>query len=239
MAASLQGSDVVVIGGSSGIGLAVARLAVGAGARVTIAGRDQERLDGAVASLGGGASGVALDIADEGAVAALFADVDHVDHVAILAGTHVAGTLADLDSDTLRGPVDNRFWGPLFVGKYAAPKMTTGSITFCTGAGVARPRPGNVIVTAAAGGSEFLARAMAAELAPIRVNVIRPGIVDTPLLDRMSGGADREQVFELMAKRVPLKRVAQPEEIAEGIIFLMTNEYVTGSTLTIDGGASL
>jgi NAD(P)-dependent dehydrogenase (short-subunit alcohol dehydrogenase family) len=239
MAASLQGSDVVVIGGSSGIGLAVARLAVGAGARVTIAGRDQERLDGAVASLGGGASGVALDIADEGAVAALFADVDHVDHVAILAGTHVAGTLADLDSDTLRGPVDNRFWGPLFVGKYAAPKMTTGSITLCTGAGVARPRPGNVIVTAAAGGSEFLARAMAAELAPIRVNVIRPGIVDTPLLDRMSGGADREQVFELMAKRVPLKRVAQPEEIAEGIIFLMTNEYVTGSTLTIDGGASL
>ena len=180
-----------------------------------------------------------LDVADEDAVRGLFESFDHVDHVAILAGTHVAGNLADVDTSVLRGPVDNRFWGPLFVGKYAAPKMTTGSITLCTGAGVNKPRKGNVIVTAAAGGSEFLARAMAVELAPVRVNVIQPGIVDTPLLDRLAAGMDRDEVLKLMAKRTPLGRVAQPEEIADGILFLMTNEYVTGSTLTIDGGASL
>ena len=234
----LQDTSVVVIGGSSGIGLATARLASAAGAQVTIAGRDEARLAAALESLPADARGVALDVADEAAVRDLFESFDHVDHVATLAGTHVAGTLADLDTAALRGPVDNRFWGPLFVGKYAAPKMTTGSITLCTGAGVARPRAGNVIVSAAAGGSEFLARAMAVELAPVRVNVVRPGIVDTPLLDRLAPG-NRDDVLKAMAKRMPLGRVAQPEEIADGILFLMTNEYVTGTTLTIDGGASL
>jgi NAD(P)-dependent dehydrogenase (short-subunit alcohol dehydrogenase family) len=116
--------------------------------------------------------------------------------------------------------------------------MTGGSITICTGAGVARPRAGAAIVAAAAGGSEFLARAMAVELAPIRVNVIRPGIIDTPLLDRLAPG-NRDATIEAMAKRVPLGRVGRPEEIADAIVFLMSNEYVTGSTLTIDGGISL
>lgn len=239
MATSLRDAIVVVIGGSSGIGLATAQLASEAGARVTIAGRDEDRLAAALETLPADATGVRLDVADEAAVRDLFASLDHVDHVATLAGTHVAGTLVDLDTEVLRGPMDNRFWGPLFVGKYAAPKMTTGSITLCTGAGVARPRAGNTIVTAAAGGSEFLARAMAVELAPVRVNVVRPGIVDTPLLDRLAAGLDRDDILKAMTKRVPLRRAGQPEEIADAILFLMTNEYVTGSTLTIDGGASL
>ncbi|HKY13430.1 MAG TPA: SDR family oxidoreductase [Microthrixaceae bacterium] len=238
MTRSMMDTSVVVIGGSSGIGLETAKLASAAGAQVTIAGRDEDRLAAALESLPADARGVSLDVADESAVRELFDSFDHVDHVATLAGTHVAGTLAELDTDTLRGPVDNRFWGPLYIGKYAAPKMTTGSITLCTGAGVARPRGGNAIVTAAAGGSEFLARAMAVELAPVRVNVVRPGIVDTPLLDRLAPGS-RDEVMKAMAKRVLLKRVAQPGEIADGILFLMANEYVTGTTLTIDGGASL
>jgi len=240
MAKTMQDLSVVVIGGSSGIGLATAKLASEAGANVTIAGRDKGRLAAALESLPDHAKGVTLDVADEGAVRGLFDSFDHVDHVATLAGSHVAGLLAEVDSDALRGPVDNRFWGPLFICKYAAPKMTTGSITLCTGAGVARPRAGSAIVAAAAGGSEFLARAMAVELAPVRVNVVRPGIVDTPLVDRLvPGDRDRDEVLKAMAKRVPLGRVAQPEEIADAIVFLMTNEYVTGSTLTIDGGVSL
>jgi NAD(P)-dependent dehydrogenase (short-subunit alcohol dehydrogenase family) len=116
--------------------------------------------------------------------------------------------------------------------------MTGGSITICTGAGVGRPRAGGALVSAAAGGSEVLARAMALELAPTRVNVIRPGIVDTPLITRMAGDA-RDEMLEGMAKRVPLRRVAQPDDIADAVLFLMRNDYVTGEMLTIDGGYSL
>lgn len=238
MAASLQDASVVIIGGSSGIGLATATLARDAGARVVIAGRDEGRLADACEQLGGGARGFALDVGDEAAVKDLFAALDAVDHVATLAGTHVAGALADVDTAALRVPVDNRFWGPLYICKYAAPKMTTGSITICTGAGVGRPRAGGAIVSAAAGGSEVLARAMALELAPVRVNVVRPGIVDTPLFTRLAGDR-RDEVLAAQAARIPLRRVAQPDEIAHAITFLMTNEYVTGTTLTIDGGYSL
>lgn len=238
MPASLQDASVVVIGGSSGIGLATAKLASQAGARVTIAGRDEDRLATACADIGGDVRGLVVDVADERAVADLFGSLDAVDHVATLAGTHVAGTIAETDTATLQGPVANRFWGPLHICKYAGPAMTGGSITICTGAGVGRPRAGGAIVAAAAGGSEVLARAMALELAPIRVNVVRPGIVDTPLLARMAPGR-RDELIAAQAKRIPVGRIAQPDEIAHAIVFLMTNEYTTGTTLTIDGGFSL
>jgi NAD(P)-dependent dehydrogenase (short-subunit alcohol dehydrogenase family) len=238
MSKSLDGAAVVVIGGSSGIGLATARAAQERGAGVTIIGRDKDRLAAALDDLGGAAEGDTFDVADEEAVKAFFAARDHVDHVVNLAGTHVHGTIADVDTAKLAEPVDNRFWGPLHLFKYAPPTMTGGSITICTGAGVARPRAGAAIVAAACAGSELLAQAMALELAPIRVNVIRPGIVDTPLLDRMTGG-QKDALIASQTKRIPLGRVAQPEEIADAILFLMTNDYVTGSTLTIDGGVSV
>ena len=238
MARSLQGASVVVIGGSSGIGLATARLALDAGAEVTIAGRDEARLAAAGEELGGAVRRVAVDAGDEPAVEALFDEVGHVDHVATFAGSFAPGNLADVDTETLRGPVDSRFWGALYVCKHAAPRMTDGSITICTGAGVGRPRAGNAIVSAAAGGSEVLAKAMAVELAPVRVNVVRPGIVDTPLLEQLAPGRP-EAVLAQLAKRIPLRRVAQPEEIADGVLFLMANAYVTGTILTIDGGFSV
>ena len=238
MAGSVRDACVVVIGGSSGMGLATAKIAHGAGARVVIAGRDKDRLAAARAEIGAGVEGFSVDVADEAGVRDFFASLDAIDHLATFAGTHAMGPIVDTETAILRGPVDNRFWGPIYTFKYAAPKMTAGSITVCTGAGVARPRPGGAIVSAAAGGSEVLARAMALELAPVRVNVVRPGIVDTPMLARMAGDR-REEVMAAQAKRIPLGRVARAEEIADAVLFLMTNEYVTGTTLTIDGGYSI
>ena len=238
MSRGLEDAEVVLIGGTSGIGLATAAMAQEAGARVTIVGRDEARLADALEQLGGAARGTALDVADEGAVGALFGSFEHVDHVVMLAGTHADGEIAAIDPAAVRDPVENRLWGALYVCKHAAPTMTDGSITICTGAGVAKPRRGGAIVAAAAGAAEILARVVALEIAPIRVNIIRPGIVDTPLLTRMAGDR-RDAVIASQSKRIPLGRIAQPAEIADAILFLMGNTYVTGSTLTIDGGISL
>jgi NAD(P)-dependent dehydrogenase (short-subunit alcohol dehydrogenase family) len=234
----LNDNQVVVIGGTSGIGLATARMAQEAGAHVTIVGRDKDRLAGALEQLGGTARGVAFDVADETAVQDLFASLDHVDHVALLAGSRVDGEIATLDTAMIQTPINDRLWGALYVCKHAPPKMTDGSITVCSGVGVARPRRGAAVVAAAAGASEILARVAAQEVAPVRVNVIRPGAVDTPLLTRIAG-ARRDELMASQAKRIPLGRVARPEEIAHAILFLMTNTYVTGTTLTVDGGISL
>jgi NAD(P)-dependent dehydrogenase (short-subunit alcohol dehydrogenase family) len=238
MSLNMEQAEIVVIGGTSGIGLATGAMAQEAGARVTVVGRDEARLASALHQLGGTARGIALDVADEAAVETLFGSFEHIDHVVTLAGTRADGEIATIDTTTAREPFDNRLWGALYVCRYAAPKMTDGSITICTGVGVARPRRGGAIVAAAAGASEVLARAVALEVAPIRVNVIRPGLVDTPLLTRMAG-EHRDSMIASQSKRIPLGRIAQPEEIAHAILFLMSNTYITGSTLTIDGGISL
>jgi NAD(P)-dependent dehydrogenase (short-subunit alcohol dehydrogenase family) len=238
LASVLGGTDVVVIGGTSGIGLATAAMAQGCGARVTVVGRDRQRLDAALEQLAGDARGAALDVADESAVRELCESFDHIDHVAFLAGTRADGRVATLDPAASRSPMEDRFWGALYVCKHAAPRMTDGSITICSGVGVARPRAGGAIVAAAAGSSEILAKSVALEIAPIRVNVIRPGLVDTPLLTRMAGD-NRQAMIEAQSKRIPLGRIGQPDDIAHAILFLMSSTYMTGSTLTIDGGVSL
>ncbi len=238
MSLGLNNKEVVVIGGTSGIGLATATMAQEAGAHVTVVGRDKARLADALARLGQNARGEAFDVADEVAVQDLFRSYDHVDHVALLAGSRVDGEIATLDTSAIQAPINDRLWGALYVCKHAAPRMTDGSITICSGVGVGRPRRGSAVVAAAAGASEILARAVAQEVAPIRVNVIRPGLVDTPLLTRVAGDR-RDEMIASQAKRIPLGRVGRPEEIAHAILFLMSNTYVTGSTLTIDGGSSL
>lgn len=236
MAISLEGASVVVFGGSSGMGLATAKMAQTAGARVTIAGRDTTRLDAAVREIGGDVSLFSLDVADEEAVAKLFDGLDRVDHVATLAGAAAHGKIAELDVADMRRPMDVRFWGSVHIAKHAAPKMPPGgSITFCSGVAAARPVPGRALGTATTAATEALGRALAAELAPVRVNTVRPGAVDTPMLARFTGERHAE-VLAAEAQRLPVGRVGAPEDIAQAIIFLMTNPFVTGATITVDGG---
>jgi NAD(P)-dependent dehydrogenase (short-subunit alcohol dehydrogenase family) len=235
----LSGAHVVVIGGGSGIGLATATLAHGLGAHVTIAGRDADRLENARQQIGDDVVAVTADVAKEPDVRDLFAGLAHVDHVATLAGVQVPGRIADTDLAVLRQPLDVRFWGSVHVCKYAAPKMTDGgSITLCSGIVAERPSAGRSMGTVSTSATEAFTRAMALELAPIRVNILRPGTVDTPLTTRAFGDR-RDEYLAGEAKRLPVGRVGQPEDLAHAIRFLMENPFVTGITLTVDGGRLL
>ena len=231
---TLQGAHVVVIGGSSGIGLATAKLARQAGATLTIAGRSQDKLRQAQRQLGEVRTVVA-DITNEADVGQVFEGLSRVDHVVVAAGTIQNGRLVDNDLATLRRIIDERIWGVTYVVRHAAPKMTQGSITFTSGGLSSRPRVGSAMLTTALAGVEAMTPALALELAPLRVNTITPGLIDTPLLHH-TYGAEREAIMANRAAVLPGKRVGTAEEVAQAMLMLMTNAYMTGEVLHIDGG---
>jgi NAD(P)-dependent dehydrogenase (short-subunit alcohol dehydrogenase family) len=230
----LKGANIVVMGGSSGIGLAAAKLAQHEGATVTIAGRSLEKLAQAQRELDGVRTVVA-DVTDDASVGRVFEELDHVDHVLISAGTIVNGKIVDNDLATLRHIVDERIWGPTYVVRHARPRMTGGSVTFTSGGLSSRPRLGAAMITAGLAAVEALAPALALELAPVRVNAVTPGLIDTPLL-HAAYGANRDALVNSRAAALPGKRIGTADEVAQAIIMLMTNEYINGAVLHIDGG---
>ncbi|MCB1747061.1 MAG: SDR family oxidoreductase [Gammaproteobacteria bacterium] len=235
----LNEQTVVVLGGTSGIGLATACAARDAGARVVVTGRDAERLERARATLGDGARVQRLDATDEAGTRTLCEELGSIHHVFVTAGQLVLdGRLAPA-TDELRPALDTRFWAALYAAKFAAPHMPAGgSITFMSGTAGRRPLPGAAVASASCGAVDAFARALALDLAPIRVNTITPGYVDTPLFDDILGAA-RDQVLADAAARLPVGRIGQPEDIAHAVLFLMQNGYVTGINLVVDGGGLL
>lgn len=235
---SLRDNTVVVLGGSSGIGLATAKAASTEGARVIVTGRSRERLQAARENIGGDVRTVALDVADEAGTRALFSEFERVDHVFITAGTVLFDPKLSPDSASLHPAIDTRFWGAFYAAKFAATKMRAGgSITFMSGTTATRPLPGASVATASCGAVEAFARSLAVDLAPIRVNTVQPGLVDTPFLDVL--GDRRNAIIAEYSKRLPVGRAGRPEEIADAVLFLMKNGFVTGITLTVDGGGVL
>ena len=243
----LDNKRVVIIGGSSGIGLETARLALAEGASVTIAGRSEDRLRRAVESLGnsrevGPAGGrvrpVVADVTDESSVRALFEGEPRVDHLFVPAGElrPGGGDLLKSDLDGLRSILEVRLLGLTHVVRQARPKMEGGSITLMSGLYSTRPAPGGGMAAAAVAAVEGMTRALALDLAPIRVNAVAPGLIDTPLWD--SFGAQREAILARGAT-LPVGRIGRPEEVAAAVIFLMSNGFVTGAVLPIDGGGGL
>ncbi len=230
---TLQGANVVIIGGSSGMGFATAKLAKEQGANVTIASRSTEKLENAVQRLGNVQSVIA-DMTSEMEVQEIFRELDRVDHVFISAGTWLEGKVVDANLETLRSDVNQRFWGPLYVVRSAAPKMTQGSITFISGQLASTPDVGSLVTSAMQAAIEVLAKGLALELAPIRVNAIAPGLIDTPLL-----GDGRSEAAKWAQDRLPVKRIGLAEEVAQAVILLMTNGFITGEVLHIDGGGRL
>lgn len=235
----LQSAHVVVFGGSTGIGLATAYAAKARGADVTLVGRTAGKLQAAAQALDG-ARTVVSDIADRQGVEAVFTGLTRVDHLVITAGGLAGGRLADTDPDVLLAALQERISGPLYAIKAALAMMpATGSIVLTGGQFSDRPSAhGFSVISAAVRGIEALAQSLALELKPIRVNVISPGFVDTPLFDAM-GFEERAAILSQAADILPGGRVGRSDEVAEAIMLLLTNGYMNGEVLHVDGGGRL
>jgi NAD(P)-dependent dehydrogenase (short-subunit alcohol dehydrogenase family) len=236
----LQGKRVVVLGGSSGIGLAVAKQAALQGANVVIASSSAERVQKAVESVGGKAQGQAVDLSDERAVATFFAKLGSFDHLVFTAGDSLH--LHDLASTHLqeaRRAFELRYWAALAAVKYGSPHIRKqGSIVLTTGIAGQRPQKGWVMAASVCGTIEALTRALAVELAPIRVNAVSPGVVRTNLWQNMDA-AEREHLYESVGNSLPVGRVGEAEEVAQAYLFLMQEGFSTGQALVVDGGTVL
>ncbi|MFB9368176.1 SDR family oxidoreductase [Kitasatospora albolonga] len=236
---SLAGKKIVIIGGTSGIGLAVARQAAADGAEVVVASSSRSRVDAAVQRLGGAAEGHRLDVADGDAIAGFFERVGELDHLVYTAGESLLiKPVADTAPQEAKAVFERRFWGAFLSAKYAAPRLREGgSITFSSGVLAVRPLPGTALAAGITGGVEALTRALAVELAPLRVNVVQPGVIRTELWD----GSVPDPVAFLRGAGSGLltRRVGTAEEAAAAYLFAMGNGYVTGATLAVDGGAAL
>lgn len=237
---ALTGQHVVVIGGSSGMGLATARVAADAGASVTIASSDKERLNAALAGLPAGCDGVVVDTRSESDVAALVEQVSELDHLIYTAGEPAdQRPLRDLPLDEARRQFDVRFWGAVTAAKHAAARIRPGgSITLTSGTIAVRPTPGTALLAAGAGAVEGLTRGLAVDLAPVRVNAVRPGVIRTPMWDGIPE-PQRTVVFAALTERMLTGALGEAEQIAATHLYLMENRFVTGTVLTVDGGAVL
>jgi NAD(P)-dependent dehydrogenase (short-subunit alcohol dehydrogenase family) len=239
----MRNSRILIVGGSSGMGLALAERLLGAGAEVIIAGRSADRLDAAARRLGRGArlTTARADIGDEDGVRDLLATAATLDHVVVTAADAEGayGPIADLSLANARSVLATKLLGPWLVAKHAAPRLPeTGSITFTSGINAYRPGPGSSVITSANGALEALARSLALELAPIRVNVVSPGWIDTPIWDTLAGPAKGDRLAA-MAARLPVGRVGRPEDVAAAFEAVMTNGFITGTVLHVDGGHRL
>lgn len=230
---SLAGKKVVVIGGSSGIGLATAELAMKEGADVVIASRSAAKLDPVAERLR--VTAVSADVTSDQSVAELFRRTGPVDHVVLTAAQLRTGPFKTVAMEDVRATMEAKFWGAWRVAREAEIRPG-GSLTLVTGFLSVRPRPNSAIISAANGALESLARALALELAPVRVNAVSPGVVDTPIRAAMPEAA-RVEMLARTAAALPVGRVGAAEDIAQQILSFMTNGFATGSIVYLDGGA--
>jgi NAD(P)-dependent dehydrogenase (short-subunit alcohol dehydrogenase family) len=237
---TLSSKRVVVIGGTSGIGLATARAAMEAGADVVIASARQSSVDRALSELGAQATGRALNVSDVSEVKSFFSEAGEIDHLVYTAGESlVLMPLSELDIEVARNFFQIRYFGTLSVVAAAAPHIRpSGSITLTTGVASVRPHPGWSIGASVCGAVEALTRALAVELAPTRVNAVSPGVIRSPLWAEM-GEAQREQLYKSVGESLPVGRVGETDEIASAYLYCMTQTFATGSVLTVDGGTVL
>lgn len=234
---SLQGKKVLVVGGSSGIGLGVAQVAMQAGASVTIASRSREKLDAARAALGDKVTARVLDASDDAAVTAFFADGAAWDHIVTSAGMGGRGQLPQIEMKAAYAAMDAKFWVYFRIAR-AAKIAEGGTLTFVSGSLGTKAAFGSALVSATNAAVEALGRGLALDLAPVRVNVISPGVVETPLWNQFTEERRRE-FFKTTAQKLPARRIGQPGDIGHAVLFCMTNPFITGQIVQVDGGSGI
>jgi NAD(P)-dependent dehydrogenase (short-subunit alcohol dehydrogenase family) len=234
----LDGKTVLVVGRGSGIARAVTLAARDAGAQVVVAGRDQGRL---AADYEGqaGITTATLDITDDASIAALAAQLGPLDHVVSTASARARGRIAELDREKVRLSFDTKVIGPLMLAKHLAPNIRPGgSLVIFAGVAANKIAVGTMAVAITNGAAEILAKSLALELGPIRVNAIAPGVIDTGAWDAF-GEQGKAEYFTGISSRNPVRRIGTVDDVAQGVLFAMTNQFLTGQTLHIDGGEQL
>ncbi|MFD3399162.1 SDR family oxidoreductase [Kribbella sp. NPDC058693] len=234
---SLQNQRVVVLGGTSGIGLATAQLAADQGATVIVASSNPESVKRALESLPDSASGQAVDLTDAAAVTEFFAGLDPFDHLVYTAGESLALLeVSSMDLARARKAFELRYFGALGAVSAAASKIRPGgSVVLTTGAAGDRPGPGWSVAASICGAVDSLVRALAVELAPLRVNAVKPGVVRSPLWSNMSV-EDQQTLYDETSRLIPVGRVGETQDIAAAYVYLMNQGYATGSIVSVDGG---
>ncbi|KAF6563329.1 NAD(P)-dependent dehydrogenase (short-subunit alcohol dehydrogenase family) [Paenibacillus jamilae] len=232
----MQNQKIVIIGGSSGIGLETAKQIISLGGEVIIASRSEDKLHKAKEMLGPRATIYVLDTTDEQQVKSFFEKVGSYDHLVVSAAETSGGSFLQSETTDARKLFENKFWGQYYAAKYGSSQLSTqGSITLFSGVVAYKPMVGSSALGAVNAAVSNLGQTLALELAPIRVNVVSPGIIDTPSRSKMSENT-RNQFYGTVANRLPVKRVGLAEDVARGVLYLIENQFVTGTVLHVDGG---
>ena len=234
---NLQDQSIMVVGGGSGIGKATAAHAAAMGARVHIASRNAGKLEAAAAEIGHGVTWSSIDMTDESAVKAWAGNLQRLDHLVISASSATHGRFAELETAPVKAMFDAKFFGPYIVAREVLPKIDSGgSITFFSGVLSRRPGENCSGLGAVNGAVESLSMALALELGPeIRVNCCSPGMVRSEAYAAVPEDA-REAMYQSTGASLPVGRVGFTDEIAHAVIFMMTNSYLTGQVIDVDGG---
>ncbi|NQX71628.1 SDR family oxidoreductase [Paenibacillus alba] len=232
----LHNQKVVIIGGSSGIGLETAKQVIARGADVIIASRSEDKLLKAKELLGAKAAVYSLDTTDEQQVQSFFQQIGPFDHLVISAAETSGGSFLHTETAQARQLFENKFWGQYYAAKYGAPHMSTnGSITLFSGVVAYKSMIGSSTLGAVNAAVSNLGQTLALELAPLRVNVVSPGIIDTPSRSKMAEEA-RNVLYATVAGKLPVKRVGTAEDVAQSVLYLLQNSFVTGTVLHVEGG---
>lgn len=231
----LKNKNVIIIGGSSGIGLATAQTAALAEANVTIASRSLEKLHIAKEQIKGNVQIAQLDVRDEHEIKQFFATQGKIDHLIITANEPKFRGIKDMSITEARQDFDGLFWPVYTIAKYAMDKIDKqGSIVLTSGVLAVKPMKDTTLLNAAVNAIEGFAKALAIDIAPVRVNVLSPGFTRTPLL-----GDSPEQTFAGILDKTLLKRIGEPEEMADTVMYLLNNKYITGQVIRVEGGLLL